>query len=101
MKRHEKPLITYKNHFFRKGDKVRIMWNKELKEQGYDPYYNEYGDLMDGELNNMILTACEVGYVGTCFEIINEVGYSYDTLLKFGDYVTYCDVRYLCLWEGE
>ena len=49
----------------------------------------------------MILTAYEVEYVGTCFEIINEVGYSYDTLLKFGDYVTYCDVRYLCLWDGE
>ena len=101
MKRHETPLFTYKNHFFRKGDKVRIMWNKELKEQGYDPYFNEDGDLMDGELKNMILTACEVGYVGTRFEIINEVGYSYDTLLKFGDYVTYCDVRYLCLWDGE
>ena len=101
MKTHERPLMTYKNHFFRKGDKVRIMWNKELKEQGYDPYFNEDGDLMDGELKNMILTACEVGYVGTCFVIINEVGYSYDTLLKFGDYVTYCDVRYLCLWDGE
>ena len=101
MKSHERPLITYKNHFFRKGDKVRIMWNKELKEQGYNPYFNEDGDLMDGTLKNMILTACEVGYVGTCFEIINEVGYSYDTLLKFGDYVTYCDVRYLCLWDGE
>ena len=101
MKTHERPLITYKNHFFRKGDKVRIMWNKELREQGYDPYFNEVGDLMDGGLGNMILTACEVGYVGTCFEIINEVGYSYDALLKFGDYVTYCDVRYLCLWDGE
>ena len=101
MKSHEKPLITYKDHFFRKGDKVRIMWNKELKEQGYDPYYNEYGDLMDGKLENMILTAYEVEYVGTCFEIINEVAYSYDTILKFGDYVTYCDVRYLCLWDGE
>ena len=61
-----------------------IIWNGSLKKQ-----------------KNMILTACEVGYVGTCFEIINEVGYSYDTLLKFGDYVTYCDVRYLCLWDGE
>ena len=79
----------------------RIMWNKELREQGYNPYFNEDGDLMDSELENMILTACEVEYVGTCFEIINEVGYSYDTLLKFGDYVTYCDVRYLCLWDGE
>ena len=101
MKRHERPLITYKNHFFRKGDKVRIMWNKELREQGYKPYFNEDGVLMDEELKNMILTAYEVGYVGTCFEIINEVGYSYDTLLRFGDYVTYCDVRYLCLWDGE
>ena len=101
MKSHDRPLITYKEHFFRKGDKVRIMWNKELREQGYEPYYNEYGDLMDAKLENMILTACEVEYVGTCFEIINEVGYSYDTLLKFGDYVTYCDVRYLALWDGE
>ena len=50
MKRHEKPLITYKEHFFRKGEFVRIMWNKELKEQGYDPYYNEDGYLMDGTL---------------------------------------------------
>ena len=47
MKRHEKPLITYKEHFFRKGDKVRIMWNRELREQGYDIYYNEDGDIMD------------------------------------------------------
>ena len=101
MKRHDKPLITYKEHFFRKGDKVRIMWNKELRGQGYEPYYNEFVDLMDGELENMILTAYEIEYVGTCFEIINEVGYSYDALLKFGDYVTYCDVRYLCLWDGE
>ena len=101
MKNHERPLITYKNHFFRKGDKVRIMWNKELREQGYEPYFNEDGDLMDAELKNMILTAYEVEYVGTCFVIINEVGYSYDALLKFGDYVTYCDVRYLCLWDGE
>ena len=77
------------------------MWNKELREHGYDPYFNEDGDLMDGSLKNMILTAYEVEYVGTCFEIINEVGYSYDALLKFGEYVTYCDVRYLCLWEGE
>ena len=101
MKTREKPLITYKNHFFRKGDKVRVMWNKELKEQGYDIYYNEYGDLMDGTLKNMVMTAYEVEYVGTCFTSINVVGYSYDTLLKFGDYVTYCDVRYLCLWDGE
>ena len=101
MKRHEKPLITYKNHFFRKGDKVRIMWNKELKELGYDIFYNEFGDIMDGTLKNMVVTAYELEYVGTCFEIINEVGYSYDALLKFGDYVTYCDVRYLCLWDGE
>ena len=36
MKSHDRPLITYKNHFFRKGDKVRIMFNKELREQGYD-----------------------------------------------------------------
>ena len=41
----------------------------------------------------------EVEYVGTCLEIINEPAYSYDCLLKFGDYVTYCDVRYICLWE--
>ena len=68
-----RPLITYKEHFFRKGDKVRIMWNKELKEQGYDPYFNEDGDLMDGELKNMVLTAYEVEYVGTCFEIINTI----------------------------
>ena len=101
LKRHEKPLITYKNHFFRKGDKVRIMWNKELKELGYDIFYNEFGDIMDGTLKNMVVTAYELEYVGTCFEIINEVGYSYDALLKFGDYVTYCDVRYLCLWDGE
>ena len=38
--RHEKPLITYKEHFFRKGDKVRVMWNKELKEFGYKPFFN-------------------------------------------------------------
>ena len=101
MKRHENPLITYKDHFFRKGDKVRIMWNKELREQGYDPYFNEDGDLMDGSLKNMVLTSFEIEYVGTCFTIINEPGYSYDCLLKFGDYVTYCDVRYLCLWDGE
>ena len=39
-----RPLITYKEHFFRKGDKVRIMWNSELKEYGYEPerkYRNE------------------------------------------------------------
>ena len=101
LKTHERPLITYKDHFFRKGDKVRIMWNKELKDLGYKPFFNEFGDLMDDELKNMILTAYEIEYVGTCFEIINEVGYSYDALLKFGDYVTYCDVRYLCLWDGE
>ena len=101
MKNHERPLITYKNHFFRNGDKVRVMWNKELKSLGFDPYFNEYGDLMEGTCNNIIMVADEVEYIGTCFEIINEVGYSYDTLLKFGDYVTYCDVRYLCLWEGE
>lgn len=45
---HERPLKTYKNHFFRKGDKVRVMWNKELRTLGYDPYFNEYGYLMDG-----------------------------------------------------
>ena len=99
--RHEKPLITYKEYFFRKGDKVRVMWNKELREQGYDPYFNEDGDLMDGYLKNMILTSFEIEYVGTCFTIINEPGYTYECLLTFGDYVTYCDVRYLCLWEGE
>ena len=99
--KHEKPLITYKEHFFRKGDKVRIMWNKELKELGYDIYFNENGDLMDGTNKNIVMIADEIEYVGTCFEIINEVGYSYDALLKFGDYVTYCDVRYLCLWDGE
>ena len=82
-------------------DEIQRHKIRKLREQGYEPYFNEDGDLMDGELENMILTACEVGYVGTCFEIINEVGYSYDTLLKFGDYVTYCDVRYLCLWDGE
>ena len=98
---HEKPLITYQNHFFRKGDKVRVMWNKEVKSLGFDPYFNEYGDLLDGSLNNIVMIADEVEYVGTCFTIINEVGYSYDALLKFGDYVTYCDVRYLCLWDGE
>lgn len=98
---HEKPLITYQNHFFRKGDKVRVMWNKELKSLGFEPYFNEVGDLMDETLKNIIMIADEVGYVGDCFEIINEVGYSYDALLKFGDYVTYCDVRYLCLWDGE
>ena len=43
-----RPLITYKEHFFRKGDKVRVMWIKELKELGYDVYFNENGDLMDG-----------------------------------------------------
>ena len=96
-----KPLITYKEHFFRKGDKVRIKRNKELREHGNAPYINEDGDLMEVSLKNMILTAYEVEYVGTCFTIINEVGYSYDALLKFGEYVTYCDVRYLCLWEGE
>ena len=99
--RHEKTLITYKEHFFRKGDKVRVMWNRELKELGYDVYFNENGDLMDGTNKNIVMIADEIEYVGTCFEIINEVGYSYDTLLKFGDYVTYCDVRYLCLWDGE
>ena len=80
---------------------MRVMWNNELREQGYDIYYNEYGDIMDGTLNNMVLSSDEVDYVGTCFEIINEVGYSYDALLRIGDYVTYCDVRYLCLWDGE
>ena len=99
--KHEKPLITYKEHFFRKGDKVRVMWIKELKELGYDVYFNEYGDLMDGTNKNIVMIADELGYVGTCFTIINEVGYSYDVLLKFGDYVTYCDVRYLCFWDGE
>ena len=99
--RHEKSLITYQNHFFRKGDKVRVMWNKELKSLGFAPYFNEYGDLLDGSLNNIVMIADEVEYVGTCFTIINEVGYSYDAILKFGDYVTYCDVRYLCLWDGE
>ena len=101
MKAHDLPLITYKEHFFRKGDKVRVMWNKELKELGYDIYFNENGDLMDGTNKNIVMIADEIEYVGTCFEIINEVGYSYDALLKFGDYVTYCDVRYLCLWDGE
>ena len=101
MKNHERPLITYQNHFFRKGDKVRVMWNKELKELGYKPFFNEYGDLMDDTLINVIMVADEVEYIGACFTIINEVGYSYDALLKFGDYVTYCDVRYLCLWDGE
>ena len=101
MKNHNKPLITYKEHFFRKGDKVRVMWNKELKALGYDVYFNENGDLMDGTNKNIVMIADEIEYVGTCFEIINEVGYSYDALLKFGDYVTYCDVRYLCLWDGE
>ena len=56
---------------------------------------------MDDTLINVIMVADEVEYIGACFEIINEVGYSYDALLKFGDYVTYCDVRYLCLWDGE
>ena len=98
---HERPLITYKEHFFRKGDKVRVMWNKELRELGYDVYFNEVGDLMDGTNKNIVMIAEEIEYIGTCFEIINEVGYSYDTLIKFGDYVTYCDVRYLCLWDGE
>ena len=101
MKSHDRPLITYQNHFFRKGDKVRVMWNKELKSLGFNPYFNECGDLLDGSLNNIVMIADEVEYVGTCFTIINEVGYSYDALLKFGDYVTYCDVRYLCLWDGE
>ena len=99
MKCHEKPLITYKEHFFRKGDKVRVMWNKELRELGYDVYFNENGDLMDGTNKNIIMIADEIEYVGECFEIINEPAYSYDCLLKFGDYITYCDVRYLCLWE--
>lgn len=98
---HARHLKTYENHFFRKGDKVRVMWNREFKELGYDPYFNGDGDLMDGNLNHIILTSFEAGYVGTCFTIINEPGYSYDCLLKFGDYVTYCDVRYLCLWEDE
>ena len=101
MKTHDRPLITYQNHFFRKGDKVRVMWNKELRDLGYDVYFNEYGDLMDGTNKNIIMIADEVEYVGECFTIINEVGYSYDALLKFGNYVTYCDVRYLCLWDGE
>ena len=101
MKSHVRQLITYQNHFFRKGDKVRVMWNKELKSIGFDPYFNEYGDLLDGSLNNIVMIADEVEYVGACFTIINEVGYSYDALIKFGDYVTYCDVRYLCLWDGE
>ena len=96
-----RPLITYKNHFFRKGDKVRVMWNKELKEQGYEPYFNEYGDIMDKQLDLLVMIADEVQYVGCCFEIVNEVGYSYDALIKMGDYVTYCDVRYLCLWDGD
>ena len=99
--RHEKPLITYKDHFFRKGDKVRVMWNNELRELGYDVYCNENGDLMDGRNKNIVMIADESVYVGTCFTIINEVGYSYDALLRFGDYVTYCDIRYLCLWDGE
>ena len=96
---HNKELITYKNHFFRKGDKVRVMWNKELRDLGYDVYFNEVGDLMDGTNKNIIMVADEVEYIGDCFEIINEPAYSYDCVLKFGDYVTYCDVRYLCLWE--
>ena len=93
------PLITYKEHFFRKGDKVRIMWNSELKSLGFDPYFNENGDLMDGLFKNIIMVADEINYVGDCFEIINEIGYSYDALIKYGDYVTYCDVRYICLWR--
>ena len=101
MKSHDRPLITYLNNFFRKGDMVRVMWNKELKSLGFDPYFYEYGDLFDGSLNNIVMVADEVGYVGTCFTIINEPGYSYDCLLKFGDYITYCDVRYLCLRDGE
>ena len=101
MKRHEKPLITYKNHFFRKGDKVRVMWNVELKELGYKPYFDEDGDLMDDKLGLLIMVADEVEYIGECFEIVNEVGYSYDALIKFGNYVTYCDVRYLTVWDGD
>lgn len=96
-----RPLVTYKDHFFRKGDRVRVMWNSELKSLGFEPYFNENGDLMDRTLDLIIMVADEVEYVGDCFEIINEVGYSYDTLLKFGDYITYCDVRYLTLWDGE
>ena len=99
MKRHERPLITYENHFFRKGEKVRVMWNSELRSLGYEPYFNEDGDLMDRTLGLMIMIADEVEYIGDCFEIINEVGYSYDVLLRFGNYVTYCDVRYLTLWR--
>ena len=57
---HNCELITYKNHFFRKGDKVRVMWNKELKSLGFDPYFNEDGDLMDGTLKNIIMVADEV-----------------------------------------
>ena len=93
---HNRELITYKNHFFRKGDKVRVMWNKELRDLGYDVYFNEVGDLMDGTNKNIIMVADEVEYIGDCFEIINEHAYSDDCLLKCGDYVTYCDVRYLC-----
>ena len=57
MKSHDRPLITYQSHFFRKGDKVRVMWNKELKSLGFDPYFNEYGDLLDGSLNNIGMIA--------------------------------------------
>lgn len=99
MKNNERPLITYKEHFFRKGEYVRVMWNSELRSLGYDVYFNENGDLMDGTNKNIIMIADEVEYVGEKMEIINEVGYSYDVLLKFGDYVTYCDVRYICLWR--
>ena len=55
-----RPLITYKEHFFRKGDKVRVMWNKELKDLGYKPFFNEYGDLMDDTLINVIMVADEI-----------------------------------------
>ena len=71
-----RPLITYKEHFFRKGDKVRIMWNKELREQGYEPYFNEDGDLMDGTLkqnqvNTLRLDAVYFTLMSLCLMVRN------------------------------
>ena len=73
MKVHDLPLITYKEHFFRKGDKVRVMWNRELKSLGFEPYFNEDGDLMDGTLKNIIMVADEVEYIGDCSLFVDIV----------------------------
>lgn len=96
-----KPLTTFKNHFFRKGEAVRIMYNRELKDEGYSPYYDEDGNILDNLNQIMIATCYESEYIGDK-AIILQCGYDYDCLIKFDDgMITYMDVRYLCLWDGE